>query len=157
MNKENNSPAEIGPAKVLGVLKLSMQESATKLVQGWNESEATIESNDAIDVRFVEGKGKIKHDKVKAQAHLTLEIKRNSQWTVVSRKVVNFPSMVAMDKAGVLYELELWSLMFVEITQMGLLSAISLVQHRQQTNDHSTQKHPLSPDQAVSEADLIEG
>jgi hypothetical protein len=144
----------INPSVILGILRTSVEDASKLVVADWNEKSP----DDPINIRFTQTNIKLKnkqtHDgvSIKVQASLTLEIRRNFEWHIISRKISNFTSAKALEDAGVLYELELWSLMFVEITHMGLLSALSLSEYKQQTkhDDHETKAcGSIANDQAV--------
>ena len=158
---KNQTVKPIEPAIILGILRTSIEDASKLVVEEWNRKSP----EDPINIRFTQSNGKLKnkisHDgvSIKAQAMLTLEIRRNFEWHVVARKVSNFTSVKAQQDAGVLYELELWSLMFVEITHMGLLTALSLSEYKQQTKHDDQQKdqgEPVAFDQAISPLHLVE-
>jgi len=148
-----NTEKEISPSQTAQIIEHLIKASTVQMVNQWNEANP----EDPIDFRYLKSKVDVKnHPDIKAQACLSLEVKTKLQWNVLNRKVVNFQSKQGLEKSEGLYELELWSAMFVEILNMGLLSAISIVQFRsdikQQTNDHSKQEYPLCPDQAIGKA-----
>lgn len=155
MSNDKKEPKQLGTDKTQQVLQLALEGSAKEMIKRWNE----YNPEDPIDIRFVYNETKLSEtlkdqhknqtgELLRAQATLTMELRRNFQWQVLVRQVQNFRSVAAMERAGVHLRLELWSLMFVEITHMGFIAGISSILHRQQTNDHK-HEYPISESEAV--------
>lgn len=132
--------------KELQLLKLYIEQAGKTFVEVWNNNNA----DDPIDMRFTISKAVSSVNK-HAQISLQFELRRNLIWEVLSRTVANTATKKELEMNEVLLTTGLWRDMFVEITQIGFISAIGIAHERSLTRqpDHDQhRKYPATPDQA---------
>lgn len=132
--QEATSKSGITPAQFTQIFKVTVEEAAKAFVERWNNKNP----NTPCDIRFVLHKNKIpNHKTIKAQAMLTLEVKRNFDWVLTSRAAVNLTSVKQLELNETDYTFELWSQMFGEITQIGFVALFNYLDGKE-NGEHST-------------------
>lgn len=123
-NTENLPSQKLLRTQFTEAFKQAVTAAADNFTAKWNNKNPS----DPVQVRFTPQKLKIiNNPRFRAQMVLTMEVKRNFQWQVMSRVTREFPSTHTMEKHSEEVEFELWMKMFDEITQIGFASVVSYI------------------------------